>query len=856
MDVVSQRRDLTWLHSPVRVFAVMTAAYALLALSAYELFGALSIGVTFFPPAGLTFAAFLLLPRRLWLPVAAAIVVGEVLVDVGQGQGLLWSLGWAVANLTEPFVGAAVARRLIDQVELTPKFALGFLVGGLLVGPMCGAAIGASVLDVANDFTWVDGWSDVWVGDALGVLVVAPCVIVMARPEGFRPSRPHQSELLVAASVVIGGLFVGLLFFATDDLPVGYAAIPLLLLAAVRYGPRELAIAALLVASTLTAATAHGRGPWSSEDVTGAHANLVQQQIFLLAVIGGAWAVKLEIRARAAAVKAAQAAASELDRALERNRLLDDVARERDHIAALQALTAALATTTTTDEVVTSVRRHGSAVLGDLSVELTMVGNTGGDGEPSRRNELPLVVNGEPIAFLGLRGVDADDLDEVTESRLRSLSLLVTQALERAVLAQAQRQEHVHLAAMHEALSELTGAGTVADVARIVARQTEAILSTSTVALALTEPGPDEARTVWELSATDGLVVPGCDAVFDESSDLIDLVARSGRPVFLPVDLPDARRTDTSSPSALHRAALPLSVGGRRRVVLGLARPRPWSDSAQVRAVAYGSLVADALARTEQAESDHRIALTLQKALMPGEIQAPSGLRAAGRYLPATSSLEIGGDWYELLTTDENAATVIIGDVVGHNLSAAAAMGKLSAAARALAFAGHGPADVVHGLDLVAERTDNAMMTTMVCAALNSEDLRLHYCSAGHPPPLLRRADGVVVDLDQGRGTPLAVASDSRCEGSIALEAGALVVFYTDGLIDRRGTTIDEQLDQLRATLRGLDDNDPEAACEAVVATMLQDLEHADDVAILCLSVVHAPDRAVAVDAMAESGSP
>jgi serine phosphatase RsbU (regulator of sigma subunit)/integral membrane sensor domain MASE1 len=855
MDVVSQRHDLSWAHSRTRVFVVMAAAYALLALSAYELFGALSIGVTFFPPAGLTFAAFLLLPRRVWPAVAVAIVVGEVAVDMGQGQGLLWSLGWALANLIEPFVGAAVTRRVIDEVELTPRFAMGFLVGGLLVGPMFGAAIGATVLNVANDFTWLDGWSDVWVGDALGVLVVAPCVIVLARPEGFRPSRPHQAESMVAGSIVIGGIGVGLLFFLTDDLPVGYAAIPLLLLAAVRYGPRELAIAGLLVASMLTAATAHGRGPWAAEDEIAAHVKLVQQQIFLLAAIGGAWAVKLEIRARAAAVKAAQVAASERDRALERNRLLDDVARERDHIAALQALTAALAATTTTDEAVTSVRDHGSAVLGDFSVHLTLAGVTDTDDVPSLRHELPLVVGGQTIATLGLSGAVPDALDEVTGSRLQNLALLVTQALERTVLAEAQRREHVHLAAMHEALSELAGAVTVLDVARIVARQSEAILSTSTVALALTEPETDDARTVWELSTTDGLVVPGCDAVFDDSSDLIDLVARSGRPVFLPVDLPEMQRTDSPSPG-LYRAALPLSVRGRRRAVLGLVRTRPWSDNAQVRAVAYGSLVADALARTQQAESDHRISLTLQKALMPGEIQTPVGLQAAGRYLPATSSLEVGGDWYELLTTDEDAATVIIGDVVGHNLSAAAAMGKLSAAARALAFAGHGPADLVHGLDLVAERTDDAMMTTMVCAAWRREDFRLHYCSAGHPPPLLRKADGVVVDLDEGRGAPLALAAEQREEGSVALEAGALVVFYTDGLIDRRGTTIDERLDQLRATLQRLEGNDPETACEAVVATMIEGLDHADDVAILCLSVVHARNCAAPVDLMAETSRP
>lgn len=182
------------------LFLGALATYIALAFAAFELFGALSIGVTFFPPAGFTFACLLLLETRRWPAILVAIVAGEMVVDIVEGMSPGWSLAWAAANSAEPVVGAVVARRLAHDVGLNRRFATAFAVGGLVAGPSVGASIGATVLAVSNDFGWIDGFTDVWIGDALGVLVIAPAVILSMLPSRYLvlPSRRAASLAVVA----------------------------------------------------------------------------------------------------------------------------------------------------------------------------------------------------------------------------------------------------------------------------------------------------------------------------------------------------------------------------------------------------------------------------------------------------------------------------------------------------------------------------------------------------------------------------------------------------------------------------------------------------------------------------------
>lgn len=527
------------------MFAIVTIAYSLLSLASYDVFGALTIGVTFFPPAGLTFAAFLLLPRRRWAAVAVAIVVAEVGVDMGKGNGFWWSLAWAAANLVEPLVGAVITRRIAPVLELpSRRAAVAIVVGGIAVGPAFGATIGATTLAVVNDLEWFSSWGHIWVGDALGVLAVAPAILVFARPPAVARARRSRAETyaLVALFAV-----VAVAFFVTERQPIGYPAMALLGWPALRYGPRGVALMSVAMASLATAATARGHGPWAETADISAHSQLGHQQSFLLAAIGAAWLLALEANERQQAVRSRQFATQ-----------------------------------------------------------------------------------------------------------------------------------------------------------------------------------------LWQ--------------------------------------------------------------------------------------------------------SEHEVALTLQRSLMPPTVARTETTTAAGTYLPAPGILQVGGDWYDVVDTGDGRIVLLVGDVVGHGLGAATTMGKLSSAARALAFARPDPAEIVRGIEAVAQNVEDARMATMACAILDPESRTLRYSIAGHPPPMLRTPDGVVHTLDGAGSLPLATGfSATRVTASVEIPPGSLVVLYTDGLVERRESSIDIGLDALARAVAGVDPSDPAAACDAIVHTMLSGREQQDDVALLCV---------------------
>jgi integral membrane sensor domain MASE1/GAF domain-containing protein len=360
------------------VFGTILVLYVLLAESAYELFGALTIGVTFFPPAGLTFAAFLVLPRRHWPAIATAIVVGEVVVDMGQGNGFWWSLGWAGANLSEPFVGALVAHHFRPEIDVSRRTAVAIVIGGLVVGPTIGASIGATVLDVANDLDWWSSFQDVWVGDALGVLVMAPVFLMVGRwlqPPGrslrWGFVRARDVWLMAVALAATG---VG--FFAFDNIALGYAFIPLLAWPAIRAGPQGLAVAAVALASISTAATARDHGPWSALEGEDAQAELGHQQLFLLAAIGGAWLLTFEVRERVRATEIARSVASDaalLSRAFD----VEQTARERADL--LARVNAAVGQTLDIGELVERITAAAVPALGEWCSLVLTLDETGED---------------------------------------------------------------------------------------------------------------------------------------------------------------------------------------------------------------------------------------------------------------------------------------------------------------------------------------------------------------------------------------------------------------------------------------------------------------------------------------------
>jgi len=208
-----------------------------------------------------------------------------------------------------------------------------------------------------------------------------------------------------------------------------------------------------------------------------------------------------------------------------------------------------------------------------------------------------------------------------------------------------------------------------------------------------------------------------------------------------------------------------------------------------------GNAIGVMLAHEREVAHLRSVSEVLQHAMLPEPL--PPG-RWHVHYQPAESSLEVGGDWYDVVPLGASRWGVVVGDCVGHGLEAATHMGQLRAAARALLLTGHGPAATLEGLDRYARSVPGAEFTTVVCAVVDELTGELTYSAAGHPFPLVVGADGHEW-LRGGRGGLLAMLDAPRVEATHRLRPGDALLLYTDGLVERRGESLRTGLDRLAA---------------------------------------------------------
>ncbi|WP_432189832.1 PP2C family protein-serine/threonine phosphatase [Streptomyces sp. Tue6028] len=199
---------------------------------------------------------------------------------------------------------------------------------------------------------------------------------------------------------------------------------------------------------------------------------------------------------------------------------------------------------------------------------------------------------------------------------------------------------------------------------------------------------------------------------------------------------------------------------------------------------------------------ERRIALTLQKAMLHSP-DLPGHREIAVRYLPATRSLNVCGDWYDVVDLSDDRFTVAVGDVVGHGLEAAAVMGMLRSTLSAAVRATDEPGKAMDVLSQYARTFEGALATTAVKAVVDTRHQLITHTSAGHLPPLLARPDGTVILLDQATDPPLGVLPDlrPRPQATAPYSSGDTLVLYTDGLVERRGEDIDAGLHRLADAL-------------------------------------------------------
>jgi PAS domain S-box-containing protein len=239
--------------------------------------------------------------------------------------------------------------------------------------------------------------------------------------------------------------------------------------------------------------------------------------------------------------------------------------------------------------------------------------------------------------------------------------------------------------------------------------------------------------------------------------------------------------------------------------------------------------------RAREAE-DREIAVGLQRALLPEALAVPDFVTVAARYEAASAALEVGGDWYDVFQLPDGRVAFTVGDVVGHGLAAAAAMGQLRTALAALARYTGTSGELLTRLDDFVATTATTDLATVCYCVLDPETETLEYASAGHVPILLVSPDGDVSWLDEAQSPPLYGDYDRPRPGAtVRLEPGSLIVCYSDGLIERRGEPLAAGLERLEKAGRALRDVPIEAVCDALVSALGVAESREDDIAVLAV---------------------
>jgi serine phosphatase RsbU (regulator of sigma subunit)/anti-sigma regulatory factor (Ser/Thr protein kinase)/PAS domain-containing protein len=325
-------------------------------------------------------------------------------------------------------------------------------------------------------------------------------------------------------------------------------------------------------------------------------------------------------------------------------------------------------------------------------------------------------------------------------------------------------------------------------------------------------------------------------------------VTRTGQAVWLPsaaeaLDRYPGLRALGFTDGAL--GVVPLVSHGRPvgAMMLGFGDERGFDADERGLITTLAEQCAQALERARLHERAQDVALALQQSMLPNRLPEVAGLELAARYHPAVDSLEVGGDWYDVLALPDGRVALAVGDVVGRGLGAATTMGQLRSALGALALSVESPAAMLDGLERFARQVEGARLATVAVGVLDPVSGDLRYACAGHPPPLVLRPDGSSCFLEGGRSpllcaVPPGVMTGPRPEDSFRLEPGSRLLLFSDGLVERRGESLDTGLARLAEHAAGTAAAGGAYWPDELLRRMLADAGD-DDVALL--TVAYAP---------------
>ena len=286
---------------------------------------------------------------------------------------------------------------------------------------------------------------------------------------------------------------------------------------------------------------------------------------------------------------------------------------------------------------------------------------------------------------------------------------------------------------------------------------------------------------------------------------------------------------------------VPLLVEGHAIGVLHVGSLTPRRFTAEERELLQltGDRVAVAIEHARLYEQ-RRLAEELQRRLLPSDLDRVPGIELASRYLPASGE-SLGGDWYDVFMLSRGRIVVAVGDVVGHGLAAAAVMAQLRTALRAYAADDHPPAMVVEHVNRLMWILGPNAMTTLAYAVITPDQELLEVVNAGHPPPLVIDPAGAASFLPLAGGVALGTSTVARYRSDAhPFPTGSTVVLYTDGLVESRGRSIDEGLENLLAVAAGHASVD--AVCTEIIERLVPE-QRPDDIAVIAARVPPPPER-------------
>jgi GAF domain-containing protein/anti-sigma regulatory factor (Ser/Thr protein kinase) len=459
---------------------------------------------------------------------------------------------------------------------------------------------------------------------------------------------------------------------------------------------------------------------------------------------------------------------------------------------------------------------------------------------------VPLLANGRPIGVLHVGSLTPRVFTDDDRSLLQVAADRAALAIEQAELFQRERRARAvaeRARARLEALQTITDAALSylpeTDLLRALLERITRAMGTDTTAILLL----DEERGVLRARAAKGIEEEVEQGVtIPVGRGFAGRIAAERRAIAIEdVDHADILNPILSEKGIRSLLGVPLLVEGRVLGVLhvGSLTPRRFTAGDRELLQAAADRAALAIDHAILYEQRH-LAETLQRRLLPDDLTQVGGYEIASRYLPA-SGHTLGGDWYDAFPLARERVAVAVGDVVGHGVGAAAIMAQLRTALRAYAIDGHEAADVVERVNRLMWALGPAAMTTLAFLVLDPDAGTLELVNAGHPPPILIPPDGDASLLPLQGNVALGATELARYRSEVhPLPARGAVLLYTDGLVERRGASIDDGLERVRALAAPADD--VEALCDRLVERLVTD-ERPDDVAIIAARMIEPPAR-------------